>query len=584
MRWLSIAVVILLCVSTLPSSSAGGDGVHWNGYNLDRESIPNRVLIDQDGNNYSLQKGNADVTVVAFIFTTCVDVCPVITSNLKSAESQLEDVDYQFISITVDPATDTPEVLKEYVDDYGATWPHLTGDISDMEEVWEDFQISVVTEEIESHDHEHDDEEHAMNHNDGASTVTVVMPDGNSSEYSVEPTGWEQLTAAAYQNNWTINASEGQWGHYIAGINGDESPSDYSWWWELHSWNESTSLWEGSSLGIDSIGTGQLAFAPNSTDDSLIPIPDIGNDSFVVVQSDGMNDTSVLTQINAWHMSLAALDDFDAPSSQWGHYMSSIDNVSAPEDYSWWWQLHYWNMTSDSWEESSLGMDSLYDQMYIAWAPNSTMDSMIPEPASQGEQMIHKLGVVYPGGETDMFAGAYSNMEMVSAIEHTIHTLGQNKINHVITADYVTSINDIDTDYNLYIWHDMGEYSHWMSTSDASTETYLMEDSNHYAWVADGEDASTLMSPLIDETEDDQPTTSTSHSTQTFILDDDWNPIVVFLGYDWNVDDFVEDVERAANTANNPSSDDDESGLPGFTFATVAASLGLAIIASRRQE
>jgi hypothetical protein len=238
-------------------------------------------------------------------------------------------------------------------------------------------------------------------------------------------------------------------------------------------------------------------------------------------------------------------------------------------------------MTSESWEESMLGMDSLIDQMHIAWAPNSTMDSMIPAPP-ESEQMIHKLGVVYPGGETDMFAGTYSNMEMVSAIEHTIHTLGQNKINHVITEDYLTSINDIDTDYNLYIWHDMGEYSHWMTTSDASTDTYLMDDSNHYAWVADGEDASTLMSPLVDETEENQVTTSTSHSTQTFILDDDWNPIVVFLGYDWNVDDFVDDVKRAANTANNPG--DEDSGLPGFTFATVAASLGLAIIASRRQE
>jgi cytochrome oxidase Cu insertion factor (SCO1/SenC/PrrC family) len=581
MRWLAVAVVTLLCVSTLPTSSAGGDGVHWNGYDLDRAPIPNRVLIDQDGNNYSLQKGSADVMVVAFIFTTCVDVCPVITSNLKSAESQLGDVDYQFISITVDPATDTPEVLKEYVDDFGATWPHLTGDISDMEEVWDDFQISVDTTEIETHDHEHDDEEHDMSHDDDTATVTLVMPDGNNSQYDVEPTGWDQLTAAAYQNNWTINANESQWGHFITGINGDDSPSDYSWWWELHSWNQSTSSWEGSSLGIDSIDAGQLAFAPNSTNDSMIPTPDVGNDSFMVVQLDGTDDTSILTQINAWHMSLAALDTFDAPSSQWGHYMSSINNVSAPEDYSWWWQLHYWNMTSESWEESMLGMDSLIDQMHIAWAPNSTMDSMIPAPP-ESELMIHKLGVVYPGGETDMFAGTYSDMGMVSAIEHTIHTLGQNNINHVITADYVTSINDIDTDYNLYIWHDMGEYSHWMSTSDASTETYLMDDSNHYAWVADGEDASTLMSPLVDETEENQVTTSTSHSTQTFILDDDWNPIVVFLGYDWNVDDFVDDVKRAANTANNPG--DDDSGLPGFTFATVAASLGLAIIASRRQE
>ena len=57
--------------------------------------------------------------------------------------------------------------------------------------------------------------------------------------------------------------------------------------------------------------------------------------------------------------------------------------------------------------------------------------------------------------------------------------------------------------------------------------------------------------------------------------------MVVFLGYDWNVDSFVEDVERAAHSANNPG---DDSGLPGFTFATVGASLGLAIIAARREE
>ena len=148
MRKICIFTVVLLCVSAIPATAAG-DGVHWNGYNLDRETIPNSILIDQNGNNYALHTGSADVNVVAFIFTTCVDICPVITSNLMSAESQLDDVDYQFISITVDPATDTPEVLKEYTDEYGIDWPHLTGDLSDLEDVWLDFEISVDTVVIE---------------------------------------------------------------------------------------------------------------------------------------------------------------------------------------------------------------------------------------------------------------------------------------------------------------------------------------------------------------------------------------------------------------------------------------------------
>lgn len=157
MRWFCVLIVTLLCVSSIPPGSASGDGVHWNGYNLDRESIPNRVLVDMDGNNYSLHKVNADVTVVAFIFTTCVDVCPVITNNLLTAASQLEDVDYEFISITVDPATDSPEVLKAYMEDSGATWPHLTGELEDLELVWDDFQIEVDTTVIHSHDHDDDD-------------------------------------------------------------------------------------------------------------------------------------------------------------------------------------------------------------------------------------------------------------------------------------------------------------------------------------------------------------------------------------------------------------------------------------------
>ena len=49
-----------------------------------------------------------------------------------------------------------------------------------------------------------------------------------------------------------------------------------------------------------------------------------------------------------------------------------------------------------------------------------------------------------------------------------------------------------------------------------------------------------------------------------------------------DVDKFVDDVKRAANLASDP--DDHDHGLPGFVFATVAASLGLAIIASSREE
>ena len=85
MRCLVLSVVTLLAMSTIPTITAGGSDKHWNGYVLDRSSVKNHVLIDQNYDYYSLQTGSHDVVVVAFIFTTCPDVCPVITSNLIQA-------------------------------------------------------------------------------------------------------------------------------------------------------------------------------------------------------------------------------------------------------------------------------------------------------------------------------------------------------------------------------------------------------------------------------------------------------------------------------------------------------------------
>ena len=126
----------------------------------------------------------------------------------------------------------------------------------------------------------------------------------------------------------------------------------------------------------------------------------------------------------------------------------------------------------------------------------------------------------------------------------------------------------------------MGDFSHWMSTSDSANESMLVSDTDHYAWVADGQDASSLGSPESDGEEIKE--TETSHSTQTFILNGDWKPKVVFVGYDWDVDLFVEDIERAAGTTNDPG--DSSSGIPGFTFVTATAGLGLAIIAASRDD
>src|SRR5699024_12643538 len=79
---------------------------------------------------------------VDFIFTNCTTVCSPMTSNMTKIQAQLEDegVDnVNFLSFSVDPDNDTPEVLKEYGEEHDAdfdSWTFLTGyEFEDIEKI-----------------------------------------------------------------------------------------------------------------------------------------------------------------------------------------------------------------------------------------------------------------------------------------------------------------------------------------------------------------------------------------------------------------------------------------------------------------
>ncbi len=94
---------------------------------------PEFALISQDGAPVKLADYRGKVVAVTFIFTLCADTCPVLTPMMSFVQDQLganfgEKI--HFVSITVDPERDTPEVLKEYAQAFGANlsgWSFLTG-------------------------------------------------------------------------------------------------------------------------------------------------------------------------------------------------------------------------------------------------------------------------------------------------------------------------------------------------------------------------------------------------------------------------------------------------------------------------
>ncbi|PYY70877.1 electron transporter SenC [Pseudomonas jessenii] len=106
----------------------------WGG-----DYFPNTLLTDQDGHQMrffdDMIKGK--VVVINFIFTSCSDSCPLETARLRQVQKLLGDrvgKDIFFYSISIDPLSDTPEVLKAYAQRFqvGPGWKFLTGEFADV--------------------------------------------------------------------------------------------------------------------------------------------------------------------------------------------------------------------------------------------------------------------------------------------------------------------------------------------------------------------------------------------------------------------------------------------------------------------
>lgn len=93
--------------------------------------VPEFELINQDGEPFGSTELSGHVYITSFFFTTCPSICPQITTAMASVQEELgADTDIKLVSISVDPATDTPERIREYGVEYGADfdrWTFLTG-------------------------------------------------------------------------------------------------------------------------------------------------------------------------------------------------------------------------------------------------------------------------------------------------------------------------------------------------------------------------------------------------------------------------------------------------------------------------
>ena len=119
---IGMAVLLLL---TACGSNGVPDAKNWD--------IEEFSYLDQDGKPFTKEDLKGKVWVADFIFTNCEDVCLPMTANMVKLQQKLKDEgisDVEFVSFSVDPEVDKPEVLKEFGDQFNVdytNWHFLTG-------------------------------------------------------------------------------------------------------------------------------------------------------------------------------------------------------------------------------------------------------------------------------------------------------------------------------------------------------------------------------------------------------------------------------------------------------------------------
>lgn len=127
--WVVLAVVMVAVVATglidrlqgVRAQVPAGPAVLFD--------TPAFALTDQNGRPFGDADLRGEVYVADFIFTSCAGVCPMMSQNMANLQKELPK-DVRLVSFTVDPATDTPPVLKKYAARYDADdarWHFLTG-------------------------------------------------------------------------------------------------------------------------------------------------------------------------------------------------------------------------------------------------------------------------------------------------------------------------------------------------------------------------------------------------------------------------------------------------------------------------
>lgn len=98
--------------------------------------VPDFEFINQNGKTITNKDYDGKVYVVEFFFTTCSTICPIMNKKMVTIQNEfLGNPNFGIASFSINPDTDTPDVMKSYASHYGINhknWNLLTGKSDDV--------------------------------------------------------------------------------------------------------------------------------------------------------------------------------------------------------------------------------------------------------------------------------------------------------------------------------------------------------------------------------------------------------------------------------------------------------------------
>ena len=150
--------------------------------------LSNFSLIDQNNDEFSNANLLGNWNLVFFGFTSCPDICPITMAELdRLSKDWDENYDSEFpreILATVDPESDSPDKMKEYLENFNIEFIGLTGDRASLErfadELFVAFGEPTTAREQPSGHNTHNDRvnpgDFVIDH---SSHISVINPNGD---------------------------------------------------------------------------------------------------------------------------------------------------------------------------------------------------------------------------------------------------------------------------------------------------------------------------------------------------------------------------------------------------------------------